>query len=518
MNGAAHIYSRFTDEIHRYMPLGAHFDERIKIGPDDYNKEGKHLTLMTEWWDEWRNQTLEACWALYGGEYTLMEVGVSTNGDWNTGYSYDSHSSLLVQWFDPPEQTCEPYAFICKTQEDNYYRLPEEDIYYFGTEWLDWVWTDYEGDYNLHCKENHYYNDGDRWIVNGGPNLDRCDIWYYLNTNYSECLGCSKIAKLECWEACIRSGFQSSSCNCDNIDDNKEDYPYEWCPPTLAPSAAPTTKTALPTVPPTTSAPTTAAPSKSPTQRPTLSPTKSPTDRPTKCPTCTFDPTKDPTMDPTSDPTTASPSKSPTAPTTKRPTTIVSVWGPTPAPLEGREEEAAVEEDKSSMAAGAIVAIVIAGLLCIVCFVAYFYWRIKDGKPLYPTRDELRVITLPQTPMERAKKDESNMSKQLSEDMYGRQQSVHEAADTGDFEGVAATAVAGAGGLPPTVPEEENAARKSVYETAANKGNYETAGNGNVEYDEEYEYYYEDEEEPANPETDQLQNEQDRDDSNGLEI
>ena len=548
MNGAAHVYSRYTNEIHRYLPLGAHFDERIKIGQDDWNQQGKHLTLMLEWWDEYKDQTLETCWSLYGGQATEMEVGVSMNGDWNTGYSIDSYSSLLVNYFYPPEQTCEPYAFICKTKENNYYRLPEEDIYYFGTEWLDWVWTDYEGNWNLSCKENHYYNDGERWIVNGGPNLEKCDVWYYTNTNYSKCLGCSKIAKLECWEACIRSGFQASSCNCDSVT-SSESYPYEWCPPSPEPTKAPTpSPTPAPTNIPTrspTPAPTdpTDDPTTDPTKVPTVSPTKAPsdpteapTDRPTECPTCTHDPTIDPTMDPTIDPTsdptepttdptndpttnpseeptekptvcpecthhpTADPTKTPTTkPPTKRPLTFVA---PSAAPVLNRDETLGQKEDDGpSMAAGAIVAIIIAGLLCIICVLAYAYWRIKEGKPIYPTRDELRI---PTTPMERAKRDQSNMSKQLSKDMFGRQQSIHTPVDSGSFDGLTYAAAAaafdaegGGSGLPPAVPEDA--------EVDAEQN--ETAGNEQGGDDDEYEYYYEDEEEAANPE-----------DSNGLEI
>ena len=99
--------------------------------------------------------------------------------------------------FDPPT-TCQPYAFYCKTSLNNIFRLPEEDSYYFGTEWMDWSFTNITDDYGYSCKENHYYyNDDGEWIVNGGPTLNTSDIWYYNEGN--ECEGCQFIDILDCW-------------------------------------------------------------------------------------------------------------------------------------------------------------------------------------------------------------------------------------------------------------------------------------------------------------------------------
>ena len=91
-----------------------------------------------------------------------------------------------------------------------------------GTEWLDWQWSDHEGDWNLKCRENHYhYNKKEGlWLVNGGykdmssdEQLGREDIWYYQSDKYGKCIGCEKIASLQCAERCL-------------MEDECDDCPY----------------------------------------------------------------------------------------------------------------------------------------------------------------------------------------------------------------------------------------------------------------------------------------------------
>ena len=295
LNGASDIYSRSTDEIAYQLHSGAHFDERIKIVPEDYDVDGKHFVLMAAYFDVNRTH-LDKCWSLYDGQYNEMNVIVSGNGDLVNGFSTDSHSVMLLTRHDPPINTCEPYAFICKTQADKFYRLPEDRRYYMGTEWIDWPWTDFEANWNLKCKENHYFNNGQQWIVNGDPKLDKCDIWYYQHADYSECLGCHKIPKLDCWEDCIRSDFDAVTCSvCDSIV--AQSYGNEHCtdPPTYAPTQYPSNQPSNPSLTPTN------IPTINPSFGPSQSPSKAPSNRPSEGPS--FSPSMDPTSGPTTAPT-----------------------------------------------------------------------------------------------------------------------------------------------------------------------------------------------------------------------
>eukprot|EP01084_Bolivina_argentea_P100457 180369_1 len=292
------VYSRFTREISYLLPVGVHFDERTKIVEDDYNEEGKHFTLWLEYYDVNNTQTVENCYSLYDNSFHIMNLLVGNRGS-NGGEFY---SAMFTSNHLPPLQ-CEPYAFICKTSLGNYFRLPEEGNYYFGTEWLDWKWSNYEGDYNLKCRENHYYFDGYQWLVNGGPELKKCDIWYYNNVDYSECIGCSKIAKLDCIANCIYSD-SLNNCNCNN--EIGQNIGYEWCTPspTRNPLSGGITYSPTPSPTPSPTDPTTARPSRSPIPKPTRSPlpygqTYPPTLRPSKHPLppgYTHNPTYEPSM------------------------------------------------------------------------------------------------------------------------------------------------------------------------------------------------------------------------------
>ena len=162
MNGAATVYSRFTKEIYYLLPSGTHFDERLKIVEQDRDSDGKYLTLMLQYFDANHTQTPETCWSLYDGYAHEMEVAVSENGDLDNGFSIDSYSVILTSNHLPPSN-CEPYAFMCKTSMGNFLRLPEEDKFYFGTEWIDWLWSNYS-EYNLSCKENHYFYNPDEQL------------------------------------------------------------------------------------------------------------------------------------------------------------------------------------------------------------------------------------------------------------------------------------------------------------------------------------------------------------------
>ena len=378
MNGATSVYSRFTKQISYLLPIGAHYDERLRVNGSDVDQNGKAFVLMLEYFDMNSTQTPTDCYALYDGQYVSMNVYLSNSphdgGTYQneTGfYDKNSFNVMFKQNYDPPTQ-CMPYAFICKTSQNNFFRLPEEADYYFGTEWIDWSWSNYSEWQGLDCKENHYYYDGTEWLVNGGPTLSKSDIWYYRNTeNYASCIGCQHIEILDCWSDCILSDFDDGHCDCDEHDDTQ----------------SPTAQTNDPTPGPTRGAtidPTNSPsnePSANPTLQPsirvssgcvvgnechcrlraepcnldspdicewdydqmvceskTLSPSKDPTDNPSNDPT--FDPTIHPTQIPTTSPTlkptenpTSEPSKNPSkAPTFKPSHNPIPEPTPNPSP------------------------------------------------------------------------------------------------------------------------------------------------------------------------------------------
>ena len=126
MNGASGIYSRFTDEIYYKLYAGGHLDERMKIAEEDLNIDGKYFVLIAMYFDVNKNDYLDNCWSLYNGSYHRMDVEISQPYPFgiNTTFTTDSWNVMLSTHHYPPINTCEPYAFICKTQAGKYIRLP----------------------------------------------------------------------------------------------------------------------------------------------------------------------------------------------------------------------------------------------------------------------------------------------------------------------------------------------------------------------------------------------------------
>ena len=241
---------------------GTHFDERIKIAEEDHDADGKYFNLMLEYYDHSRTQTPSVCYAMYNGSAHEMDVYVSNSPHFSSGWdegTYDSNDYHVIFQlkFDPPSE-CQPYSFLCETSMGNFFRLPEDNSYYFGTDWWDWKWSDYNS-FGYSCREQHYHNNGDEWIVNGGPSpsngtkleseiettMTKDQIWYYVNGG--ECIGCHHIDALVCYEECIY-GDQFENCDCDKT-------PSE---PTNSPTVPPSTS--FPTFSPTTVFPTSASP------------------------------------------------------------------------------------------------------------------------------------------------------------------------------------------------------------------------------------------------------------------
>jgi len=244
MNGVAAIYNRGAVEVHYALPSAAHFDERVRIAEDDLDADGRHFNLMLEYHDVNETQRASVCYALYDAQATPMPVYVAQGGypgGWlgEGAYAVDSFSLMFLARFVPPTQ-CEPYAFVCRSDAGNFFRLPQDDRYFFGTDWLDWDWTDYAADYALDCKEQHYfYDEGqNEWLVHGGPtrsgSLSKEHIWYYAQ-NGGECIGCDKIEVLQCLEMCIRDD-NLENCDCEGWTR----APTAPTTPTEPPSRAPT--------------------------------------------------------------------------------------------------------------------------------------------------------------------------------------------------------------------------------------------------------------------------------------
>eukprot|EP00484_Ammonia_sp_Unknown_P030926 CAMPEP_0197024200 /NCGR_PEP_ID=MMETSP1384-20130603/4811_1 /TAXON_ID=29189 /ORGANISM="Ammonia sp." /LENGTH=912 /DNA_ID=CAMNT_0042452547 /DNA_START=130 /DNA_END=2868 /DNA_ORIENTATION=+ len=300
MNGVGAEYARFTNEVFYPLIVGVHFDERMKIVDADYEPNGNYLTFLLEYFDSNFTQNPDQCWVLYDGQAYEMEVYLSNSATsaaateefLEGSYLKNDNCVMYRARFQPPS-TCKPYAFICTTDLGNVFRLPEESHYFFGTEWIDWKWSNYSTDYGLSCKENHYYcpaRDQDpaarctasEWLVNGGPVVAKEeDIWYYRDSRYGTCLGCNAIESLECWSDCMIFNHGTSTCSSQCVTTSAPTL--DTAAPTLTPSDAPTSTTVGPTPAPTgqpTSAPT-KTPTGSPIGPPTTSPTKTPTDTPT---------------------------------------------------------------------------------------------------------------------------------------------------------------------------------------------------------------------------------------------
>ena len=113
---------------------------------------------------------------LYDGQTLVMDLYV---GDGASGFYNFSVSPL------PSE--CEPYAFIAKDTNGDWWRLPEDERYYFATVGH----PDNLIDGSAGCDENHYFYTGTQWVANGAYNLTN-------SKNYVDgCVGCDKVSALE---------------------------------------------------------------------------------------------------------------------------------------------------------------------------------------------------------------------------------------------------------------------------------------------------------------------------------
>ena len=272
----AQIDLKFTTKY-----IATHFDERMRIAEDEHDKNGKFFHLMLEYYDYNMTQTPSKCYAVYDGEAHQMGVYVSGNPSikpWKAGaFSNKDYHVMFDSNFYPPEvDKCQPYSFICKTSRNNFFRLPEDRAYFFGTDWHDWAWSDYDAHYGLSCEEQHYYNTGNKWIANSGPKLDggyltESEIWYYAEHGGS-CQGCGKISGLQCLEDCIYAGtIGTNQCKCSSYDATNS--------PTSAPSSAPSSAPTSPRSP--SPRPPSPRPSPSPSLSPSLSPSSAPSVHPT---------------------------------------------------------------------------------------------------------------------------------------------------------------------------------------------------------------------------------------------
>eukprot|EP01083_Nonionella_stella_P273569 928068_1 len=399
MNGAAHTYARSGKTISYLLPMAAHFDERTKVAKADRNDNRKWFTFMLQYFDANHTQTPVGCWVIYHKGYHEMGVVVSEVGSQGSGFSMDSHSVMFTS-YHLPQSKCRPYAFICKTSLNNWVRLPEDGDYYFGTAFMDWDdgngWNTNYADLQPRedwiaytCKENHYYWDGTQWIVNGGPGLDRCDIWHYQDTEtlrsgtYDErttCNGCSDFDRLDCWSECVYSDFVEEHCQCSDVPLGPK-YGNEWCDPADSPTKRPTGDSEAPTPSPT---PAPSAPSQSPIRHPSQSPTVRPSRSPLP-PGVTYPPTAEPSPSPT---------KAPSPPTARgvvfygdEPTAAT-----TPVPIDTTDQGSEDESQPKPHAGGGGAALFVIILIVVFGVVAWVYWRKHGDKTLLPSLKEMTSL------------------------------------------------------------------------------------------------------------------------------
>merc|ERR1719471_1683502 len=118
---------------------------------------------------------------LYQGQMLSMDTVVE-NSDSESG------TSAFFSKYMPRADECEPYAFVAKDASGTWWRLPEDERYFFAT--VDH--PDALRDGSASCAENHYFNAGDdRWVANGGDDLAN------MVDADNGCVGCAKIDALE---------------------------------------------------------------------------------------------------------------------------------------------------------------------------------------------------------------------------------------------------------------------------------------------------------------------------------
>ena len=77
----------FNDNASAFVCMkAAHFDERVRIGPEDVDTNERFLNLMLEFHDPNESHEASVCYALYGGQETVMPVYVAKGGRPVPGY------------------------------------------------------------------------------------------------------------------------------------------------------------------------------------------------------------------------------------------------------------------------------------------------------------------------------------------------------------------------------------------------------------------------------------------------
>mmetsp|Transcript_8161 Transcript_8161/g.18230 ORF Transcript_8161/g.18230 Transcript_8161/m.18230 type:complete len:481 (-) Transcript_8161:81-1523(-) len=192
ISSAAHCGQNFNaDYDHQgigFYPGGATTMVGIKDTGDWEDHVFPHATHFD--WDESDQFTFLVQW--FGGKQavprSVVEVYLLYNGaamDLGSPIIGDSASGFYLKEV-PLSSSCEPYAFIAKDQQGDWHRLPEEEVYYFGTASNPQALVDGTAS----CSENHYYFDASDWSANGGPGLANA------KTDGNSCIGCSKVCAL----------------------------------------------------------------------------------------------------------------------------------------------------------------------------------------------------------------------------------------------------------------------------------------------------------------------------------
>lgn len=174
-NGPASTSRRLQSTVMHPIPIGTHYDERIKFHKNDTNTTAaKHLVFEAIYYHP--TISAKAGYVHYQGKrHNMTQV-------------FGTANRALYTFSAEIPSGCEPYYFEFATATGNF-RLPENSDYFFGTSWSPWsFWNTTIAGFPPQCEENHYYVNKGTVVANGGPKID--------GIPEANCVGCTKVTQL----------------------------------------------------------------------------------------------------------------------------------------------------------------------------------------------------------------------------------------------------------------------------------------------------------------------------------
>jgi len=169
------------------IPVGAHFDRKIKVPKTDWDTTGKQLTFMAVYWGP--TAAVGTGYVAFNG--TLLKMG-RTMGNHTNGV-YEARSV-----YPSGVLPCMPYYFVFKNPSDGFIaRLPEDPNMFFGTAWDESSWWKPTGmsmptfgQTPFPCSEYSYYRDPKTKAVRANGDAKESGL------TGASCKGCSLVARL----------------------------------------------------------------------------------------------------------------------------------------------------------------------------------------------------------------------------------------------------------------------------------------------------------------------------------